>query len=94
MEWYRFLIEGTVQHVFYRKFVLQAMMRAGFNGYVRNLDDGRVECVVFLTDVESEIPQILQILEEGSPMSKVEKIDYETLHDIEIDIDGFEIRYE
>ena len=93
MEWYRFLVEGTVQHVFYRKFVSQAMMRAGFNGYVRNLDDGSVECVVFITDDESEIPRVLQILEEGSPMSEVKKIDYEVVDDIAMETDGFEIRY-
>ena len=93
MEWYRFLVEGRVQHVFYRKFISQAMMRAGFNGYVRNLDDGRVECVVFITDDENEIPKVLQILEEGSPMSEVEKIVYEVVDDVEMETDGFEIRY-
>ena len=72
MEWYRFVSYGRVQHVYYRKFVSQAMMRAGFNGYVRNLDDGTVETVVFIVDKESSLPRVLQILEEGSPMSEVE----------------------
>jgi len=93
MEWYRFISYGRVQHVFYRKFVSQALMREGFNGYVRNLDDGTVETVVFIVDEESELPKILKILEEGSPMSEVEKIDYEIVDDVEIETDGFEIRY-
>ena len=93
MEWYRFVSYGRVQHVYYRKFVSQAMMRAGFNGYVRNLDDGTVETVVFIVDKESSLPRVLQILEEGSPMSEVEKVAYTTIDDVEIEADGFEIRY-
>ena len=93
MEWYRFISYGRVQHVFYRKFVSQALMREGFNGYVRNLDDGMVEVVVFITDEESELPKVIQILEEGSPMSEVEKVEYEIVDGIEIETDGFEIRY-
>ncbi len=93
MEWYRFVSHGRVQHVFYRKFVSQALMREGFNGYVCNLDDGTVEVVVFITDEESELPKVIQILEEGSPMSEVEKVEYEIVDGIEIETDGFEIRY-
>lgn len=93
MEWYRFVSYGRVQHVYYRKFVSQAMMRAGYNGYVRNLDDGTVETVVFIVDEESDLPKVEQILKEGSPMSSVEKIDYEIVDDVEIETDGFEIRY-
>ena len=93
MEWYRFVSHGRVQHVFYRKFVSQAMMRAGFNGYVKNLDDGTVETVVFIVDEDTDLPRVLKILEEGSPMSEVEKIDYEVIDDVDMETDGFEIRY-
>jgi acylphosphatase len=93
MEWYRFISRGKVQHVFYRKFVSQAMMRAGFNGYIRNLEDGTVETVVFIVDEDTDLPKVLRILKEGSPMSEVEEIDYEVIEDVEIDIDGFEVRY-
>jgi len=93
MEWYRFISYGKVQHVFYRKFISQAMMRAGFNGYVRNLDDGTVETVVFIVDEDSDLTRVVKILEEGSPMSEVEKIDYEVIENIDMETDGFEIRY-
>ena len=92
MQWYRCISEGRVQHVYYRKFVSQAMMRAGFNGYVRNLDDGRVETVVFIANEESELPQVHQILQKGSPMSAVERVACEPIGDVDIDIDGFEVR--
>jgi len=93
MEWYRFISYGKVQHVFYRKFISQAMMRAGFNGYVRNLDDGTVETVVFIVDEDSDLTRVVDILEEGSPMSEVEKIDYEVIENVDMETDGFEIRY-
>ncbi len=93
MEWYRFVSQGRVQHVFYRKFVSQAMMRAGFNGYVRNLEDGTVETVVFIVDEDTDIPRVLKILEEGSPMSEVEQVTYSVIDDVDIETDGFEIRY-
>ncbi|QOR62754.1 acylphosphatase [Sulfurovum sp. ST-21] len=93
MEWYRFISSGRVQHVFYRKFVSQAMMHAGFNGYIRNLDDGTVETVVFIEDDEADLQKAIMILKEGSPMSEIEDIRYETVDDIQIDTDGFEIRY-
>ena len=92
MQWYRFVSKGRVQHVFYRKFVSQAMMRAGFNGYVRNLDDGTVETVVYIVDEETDIPRVLKILEEGSPMSEVEEIAYAPVEDVSMDTDGFIVK--
>ena len=93
MEWYRFVSQGRVQHVFYRKFVSQAMMHAGFNGYVRNLEDGTVETVVFIVDEDTDIPRVLKILKEGSPMSEVAQVTYSVIDEMNIETDGFEIRY-
>ena len=42
----RFLIGGRVQGVGFRMFAEAAAAREGVHGYVRNLDDGRVEAVV------------------------------------------------
>lgn len=91
MEWYRFIISGKVQGVFYRKFVSQAMMQKQFKGYIQNLSDGTVEVVaeVFDDDFES----FMHILKTGSPKSVVEDISYEVIDDAEFTTDGFEIRY-
>ena len=39
----RYLISGRVQGVGYRFFTLEAGAREGLGGFVRNLEDGRVE---------------------------------------------------
>jgi len=91
MESYRFLISGKVQGVFYRKFVAQKLRALGIQGYVRNLPDGRVEVVACLT--EEEMPAVLETLQEGSPMSEVEKIVTQNLDEDDLIYDGFEIRY-
>ncbi len=91
MEWYRFIIFGKVQGVFYRKFVSQAMMKKQFKGYIQNLEDGTVEVVAEVFD--DDFDTFMRILKEGSPSSSVEDIRYEIIHDADFRTDGFEIRY-
>lgn len=42
----RVVVEGRVQGVFFRDSCQREAARAGVGGWVRNLDDGRVEVVV------------------------------------------------
>ncbi len=91
MEWYRFIIFGKVQGVFYRKFVSQAMMKRQYKGYIQNLSDGTVEVVAEVFD--DDFDTFMDILKEGSPKSSVEDIKYEVIDDAEFTTDGFEIRY-
>jgi len=91
MESYRFLIHGKVQHVYYRKFVSQALMRQQVRGYIRNLPDGDVEVVARL--YEDDVDAVLAALHQGSPASVVDEISTEILDDDDLVYDGFEIRY-
>jgi acylphosphatase len=91
MESYRFLVSGKVQHVYYRKFVSQALMRKQVQGYVHNLSDGRVEAVVRLW--EEDVDAIVEVLKKGSPSSEVDEITVDVLDDDDLIYDGFEIRY-
>ena len=91
MESIRFIVHGKVQGVFYRKFVAQKLRQMGIRGYVRNLPDGTVEVLVRAT--EEELEAIRRALEEGSPLSEVERIEMEYLDDDDLLYDGFEIRY-
>jgi len=91
MEWYRFIISGKVQGVFYRKSVSQELMKRQFKGYIQNLKNGTVEVVAEIFDDEFDI--FMKILNEGSLMSHVEDIQYEVIDDAEFTTDGFEIRH-
>ena len=90
MEWYRFIILGRVQGVYYRKSVSQALMKKQFQGYIQNLPDGTVEVVATIFD--DDFDTFMSILNEGSPLSSVENIHYEIVDDAEFNSDGFEIR--
>jgi len=91
MEWYRFIVHGNVQGVFYRKFVSQALMRRQFKGYIQNMPDGTVEVVAEIFD--DDLDDFMNILKEGSPLSTVEEIKSEIIDDAQFNTDGFEIRY-
>ena len=91
MEWYRFIVSGRVQGVFYRKFVSQAFMKKQFKGYIQNLNDGTVEVVAEIFD--DDFDTFMNILKEGSPLSSVNDVKYEIINDAEFNTDGFEIRY-
>ena len=90
MEWYRFIIFGKVQGVYYRKSVSQAMMKKQFKGYIQNLSNGTVEVVAEVFD--DEFDAFMKILKEGSLLSSVEDIQYEIIHDAAFNTDGFEVR--
>lgn len=91
MEWYRCIIFGKVQGVFYRKSISQAMMKKQYKGYIQNLDNGTVEVVAEVFD--DDFDTFMDILKEGSLLSTVEDIHYEIIHDAVFNTDGFEIRY-
>jgi acylphosphatase len=91
MEWYRCIISGRVQHVYYRKFTSQALMKKQFKGYIQNLPDGTVEVVAEVFD--DDFDSFMQILKEGSPLSSVEDVKCEIIDDAVFATDGFEIKY-
>jgi acylphosphatase len=90
MEVYKFIVSGKVQGVFYRKIVSQSAMRKRLEGYIKNLDDGRVEVVAVFFD--EDVEAFTQILKDGSPLSSVENIEMSLLEEDDLVYDGFEIR--
>lgn len=90
MQWYKCIVFGKVQGVFYRKSVSQAMMQKQFKGYIRNLSDGTVEVVAEVFDDDFEV--FIGILKIGSPLSSVDDVKYEIINDATFNTDGFEIR--
>lgn len=65
-------ISGHVQGVFFRDFTRQQAQALGLAGWVRNLDDGRVEAV--LEGEPTSVTTMLNKLRDGSPQARVEDI--------------------
>ena len=68
----QFLISGKVQGVGFRAFVRDKARLLGLSGWVRNLSDGRVECVVNNDPVK--LSEFENFLIQGPSWAKVDKV--------------------
>ncbi|MEM3091151.1 MAG: acylphosphatase [Candidatus Pacearchaeota archaeon] len=69
----RLYISGVVQGVFFRTFVKENAERYNIKGFVRNLEDGRVE--VFLEGNPEDIQKMIELCKHGPKHSKIEKVE-------------------
>ncbi|AEG15658.1 acylphosphatase [Desulfofundulus sp. TPOSR] len=69
----RVYISGKVQGVYFRVYTRDAAVKFGVTGWVRNLKDGRVEAV--FEGENGAVEQMLRWCWEGSPSSRVEKVE-------------------
>ena len=69
----RIYITGTVQGVFYRAFVKENAERYNVKGFVRNLEDGRVE--VFLEGDDNAVNKMIELCKKGPKHSQIRKIE-------------------
>ena len=83
------LVSGKVQGVYYRANTRETARERGVDGWVRNLDDGRVEAV--FEGPEDAVEAMVEWCHEGSPAASVEDVEVE-YGDPE-GIDGFSVRY-
>ena len=89
MQTYQFFISGLVQGVWYRKFVSENAKKEEFKGYIKNLNDGRVEAIANIENMK-RLEEFIDILKKGSPHSKVENIEYQKISLMKFN--DFEIR--
>lgn len=68
-------IRGDVQGVGFRHFVTRVAGRAGVVGWVRNIEDGRVEAVA--EGPEAAVKQWVEVCRKGPPLAKVEGCEVE-----------------
>ena len=68
-------VSGTVQGVYYRATTREQAGEHGVDGWVRNLDDGRVEAV--FEGPEDAVEAMVDWCHEGSPAAHVEDVDIE-----------------
>ncbi|AHH09007.1 acylphosphatase (plasmid) [Borrelia anserina] len=78
MHKYQYLISGKVQGVGFRAFTEQIANKIEIKGFVKNLDDGKVEIIAFFNNKE-QIELFENTLKKGNGYSKIEKIEKKLL---------------
>ncbi len=68
----RLYVEGTVQGVFYRAFIKENAERYNVKGFVRNLEDGRVE--IFLEGNANDVNKMMEIAGKGPRHSQIRNV--------------------
>ena len=69
----RLYIEGTVQGVFFRQFIKENAERYNVKGFVRNLEDGRVE--VFAEGDQESVEKIIELCKQGMKHSQIRNVE-------------------
>ena len=83
-------VSGKVQGVWFRKYALDSARDIGVVGMVKNLVDGTV--LVNASAKDENLRKFKELLENGSPNSRVDKIDY-SWEDSYVEYSTFEIEY-
>ena len=84
----RVLISGLVQDVWFRATTAKRAVSAGVHGWVRNLDDGRVEAV--LEGSADAVNEVLEFCSRGPEMARVDRI--EVVEESPENLKSFKIR--
>ena len=83
MKTIRAKVSGTVQGIFYRKFVKEQADALGLKGHVRNLDSGEVEIIA--EGNEDDVNKIMQICKKGPAHSQIKRMEIQDLNFIGFD---------
>jgi acylphosphatase len=69
----RLYIKGTVQGIFFRQFVKDNAERNDVHGFVRNLEDGRME--VFMEGNNNDVEKMIELCKTGPKHSKIDDVE-------------------
>jgi acylphosphatase len=69
----RLYISGIVQGIFFRDFIKENAERYNVKGFVRNLDDGRVE--IFLEGNGDDVNKMIEVCKTGPKHSQIKNIE-------------------
>jgi len=69
----RLYITGTVQGVFFRMFIKENAERYNVKGFVRNLEDGRIE--IFLEGDVNNVNKMIEICKKGPKHSQIRNVE-------------------
>jgi acylphosphatase len=82
------LVSGRVQGVYYRATTRDTARERGVDGWVRNLDDGRVEAV--FEGTEAAVESMIEWCHTGSPKARVDDVSVE--YGDPDGVEGFDIK--
>jgi len=77
MKTFKITISGTVQGVTFRQFIESKANELGIRGFVRNLEDGRVEVVAEGKD--ENVNEMVSICKKGPAHADIKNVDVEEL---------------
>lgn len=69
----RLYVDGTVQGVFFRIFIKENAERYNVKGFVRNLDDGRIE--VFLEGDTDNVNKMIELSKKGPKHAQIRNVE-------------------
>jgi len=69
----RVYVEGSVQGIFFRAFVKENAERHNVKGFVRNLEDGRIE--IFLEGNNDDIDKMIELCKIGPKHSDIRNVE-------------------
>jgi acylphosphatase len=69
----RVYVQGTVQGIFFRTFVKENAERHNVKGFVRNLEDGRIE--VFLEGNVEDVDKMIELCKVGPKHSDIKNVE-------------------
>jgi acylphosphatase len=84
----RVFVTGLVQDVWFRASTAKRAVQAGAHGWVRNLEDGRVEAV--LEGTTEAVNEMIDFCSRGPEMARVDRI--EVLEENPENLESFQIR--
>ncbi|MEM4605756.1 MAG: acylphosphatase [Candidatus Pacearchaeota archaeon] len=71
----KIIVSGTVQGVFYRKFIKENADKLGLKGFVRNLENGDVE--IYVEGEKEKIKELIEEAKKGPKYSLVKNVSIE-----------------
>lgn len=69
----RLLLTGTVQGIFFRQFIKEHAEKCKVKGYVRSLEDGRVE--VFLEGNPDNVKDMMEVCKAGPRHANIRNVE-------------------
>ncbi len=69
----RLFITGSVQGIFFRQFIKEHADKNNVKGYIRNLEDGRVE--VFLEGSNDNVESMMKVCKQGPKHAHIRNIE-------------------